>query len=95
VLATCKCPAIAVGVTDEWKESIIGWATVEIIREEQEFLAEKRVLFSCTPTTIVEEEATLENIPFKLVCSLPLKEITMAIIDIKITIPASIFIFLI
>ena len=78
----------------EWKESIIAWAFVEIIREEQEGFAEKRVLFCCVPTTIVEEEATLENIPFKLTCSFSLKEKIMAIIDIKIAIPASIFIFL-
>ena len=95
MLAPCQFPSIEVGVTAEWKESIIAWAFVEIIREEQEGLAEKRVLFSCIPTVIVEEEATLENIPFKFVCSFPLKEITMAIIDIKIAIPASIFIFLI
>ena len=61
------------------------------MREEQVCLAEKSVLFSCMPTTIVEELATLENIPFKFV-SFPLKEKKMATIDIKIAIPPSIFI---
>ena len=77
----------------------MGWATVEITREEQVVLAVKSVLFSCGPTAIVEDVATRENIFPKFVCLIELvlpKEIKIAMIEIRIATPAIIlFIFLI